>query len=101
MVLRFVYLDGSEQVGFLLAEVEETSNGYPIGQKIDEGHVVDQVVHLSDAQDDDGGEALRETEKLSFRLNLRHISTEQTELRAQYSRRAAGPGSGCSSPGGS
>lgn len=69
MVLRFLYLDGSEQVGFLLAEVEETSNGYPIGQKIDEGHVVDQVVCLSDAQDDDGGEALRETEEA-------HLQTE-------------------------
>lgn len=31
-----LYLDGSGQVGSLLAEVEEASNGYPIGQIVDE-----------------------------------------------------------------
>lgn len=62
MVLRFLYLDGSEHVGFLLAEVEETSNGYSIGQIVDKGHVVDQVVCLSNAQDDNGGNALWEME---------------------------------------
>lgn len=56
----FVYLDGSKQVGFLPAEVEETSDGDPIRQEIDEGDVIDQVVRLSDTQDYDGGGALRE-----------------------------------------
>lgn len=60
MVLRFLYLDGSVQVGFLLAEVEETSNCDSIGQIVDKGHVVDQVVCLSNAQDDNGGNALWE-----------------------------------------
>lgn len=55
-----MYLDGSKQVGFLLAEVEETSDGDPIRQEIDEGDVIDQVVRLPDAQDYDGGGALRE-----------------------------------------
>lgn len=58
VVLRFLYLDGSDQVGSLLAEVEETSNGDSIGQIVDKGHVVDQVVCLSNAQDEYGGEAL-------------------------------------------
>lgn len=55
-----MYLDGSKQVGFLLAEVEETSDGDPIRQEIDEGDVIDQVVRLSDTQDYNGGGALRE-----------------------------------------
>lgn len=50
LVLPFVYLDGSKLVGFLLAEVEETGNGDPIRQEIDEGDIIDQVVRLSDAQ---------------------------------------------------
>ena len=53
-----LYLDGSGQVGSGLAEVEEAGDGDPVGQVVDEGHVVDQVVCLSDAQDDDGGDAL-------------------------------------------
>ena len=57
-VLRFLYLDGSDQVWSLLAEVEKASNGYPIGQIVDKGHIVDQVVCLSNAQDDYGGHAL-------------------------------------------
>lgn len=55
-----MYLDGSGQVRFLLAEVEEPGNRHSIGQIVDKGHVVDQVVHLSNAQDDNGGNALRE-----------------------------------------
>lgn len=60
MVLRFLYLDGSGQVGSRLAEVHEAGNGYPIGQIVDKGHIVDQVVCLSNAQDEYGGNALWE-----------------------------------------
>lgn len=55
-----MYLDGAKQIGFLLAEVEETSNGDSIGQKIDEGDIIDQVVCLSNTQDYYGGGALGE-----------------------------------------
>lgn len=55
-----MYLDGPKQVGFLLAEVEQTSNGDAIRQEIDEGDIIDEVVGLSHTQDDDGGGALRE-----------------------------------------
>lgn len=54
------YLYGSGQMGFLLAEVDETSDCYSIRQVVDEGHVVDQVVCLSDAKDDYRCDALRE-----------------------------------------
>lgn len=60
MVLRFLYLDGPQQVGSLLAEVQEAGNGYPVGQVVDEGHIVDQVVCLSNTQDKYGGNALWE-----------------------------------------
>lgn len=66
----FLYLDGSEQVGSFLAEVEEASNGYAIGQKVDKGHVVDQVVCLSDAQDEYGGNALWE---VKVRTKVKYI----------------------------
>lgn len=56
----FLYLDGSDQVGSLLAEVEEASNSYAVGQIVDKGHIVDQVVCLSNAQDDYCGKALWE-----------------------------------------
>lgn len=60
MVVLSLYLDGPDQVGFFLAEVEETSNGNSIGQIVDKGHIVDQVVCLSNAQDDYGSNALWE-----------------------------------------
>lgn len=52
------YLDRSVQVGLLLAEVEEGSDGHPVRQVVDEGYVVDQVVCLSDTKDYNGGDAL-------------------------------------------
>lgn len=58
VVLRCLYLDGSGQVGFLLAEVEQTGNGYSIRQVVDKGHVVDKVVCLSKTQYDYGGNTL-------------------------------------------
>lgn len=58
--MHVFYLDGSDQVGSFLAEVEEASNGHAVGQIVDKGHIVDQVVCLSDAQDDYGGKALWE-----------------------------------------
>lgn len=70
VVLRFLYLDGSGQVGSLLAEVEEASNGYTIGQIVDKGHIVDQVVCLSNAQDDYSGNALWEMKIRSRDTNL-------------------------------
>ena len=72
MHLEFLYLNGSGQVGPLLAEVEEAGNGYPIGQIVDKGHIVDQVVRLSNAQDDYGGSALSEMKidsKVKYILN--------------------------------
>lgn len=59
----FPYFYGSGQVGFLLAEVEETGDCYSIRQVVDKGHVVDQVVCLSDAKDDDCGDALQGEKK--------------------------------------
>lgn len=47
-------------MGFLLAEVDEPSNCYSIRKVVDEGHVVDQVVCLSDAKDEYCGDALWE-----------------------------------------
>lgn len=52
------YLYRSSQVGPFLAEVEKAGNGYPIGQIVDKGHIVDQVVCLPNTQDDNCGKAL-------------------------------------------
>lgn len=103
-----MYLDGSGQVWFLLAEVEEPGNRHAIGQIVDEGHVVDQVVHLSNAQDDNGGNALWEMKVGGITKKdaeyLRHLSLRfccvclkrQREQRRRYLRRAAERGLGCS-----
>lgn len=68
----FPYLNGSGQVGFLLAEVEETSDCYSIRQVVDKGHVVDQVVCLSDAKDDNCGDALQEKKKGGIKCHVYH-----------------------------
>lgn len=47
-------------MGFLLAEVDESSNCYSIRKVVDEGHVVDQVMCLSNAKDEYRGDALWE-----------------------------------------
>lgn len=57
-IKRVPYLYRSSQVGPFLAEVEKAGNGYPIGQIVDKGHIVDQVVCLPNTQDDNCGKAL-------------------------------------------
>lgn len=52
------YLNGSGQTGSLLAEVDEPSDCYSIRKVVDEGHIVDEVVRLSDAKDEYCGDAL-------------------------------------------
>lgn len=52
------YLDGSRQAGSGLAQVQQSSDGDPVGQVVDEGHVVDQIVRLSNTQDEYCGDAL-------------------------------------------
>ena len=52
------YLDGPEKVGFLPAIVHESCDGHSVGEVVDKRHVVDKVVSLTDAQDQDGGNAL-------------------------------------------
>lgn len=106
LLLRCVYLDGSGQVRFLLAEVEEPGDRHSIGQIVDKGHVVDQVVHLSNAQDDNGGNALREMKGGRVTKKgaeyLRHVLCVSARVcfkryrERQYLRRAAGRGLGCS-----
>lgn len=54
------YLNGSGKVGFHLAEVDEPSNCYSVRKVVDERHVVDQVVCLSDAKNKYRGDALWE-----------------------------------------
>lgn len=55
------HLDGSVQVGLLPAVVQQTCDGDAVRQVVDEGDVVDQVVCFSDAEDDNGGSALKNT----------------------------------------
>lgn len=68
------YLDGSVQVGLLPAVVQQAGDGDAVRQVVDEGDVVDQVVSFSDAEDHDGGSALKHRSMLlkghftSFRL---------------------------------
>lgn len=47
-------------MGFLLAEVDEPGDCHSIWKVVDEGHVVDQVVCLSNAKDEYCGNALWE-----------------------------------------
>lgn len=54
----WVHLDGSVQVGFLPAVVQQACDGNTVWQVVDEGDVVDQIVCLSNAEYDDGGCAL-------------------------------------------
>lgn len=61
------YLDGSVKVRFLPAVEEQACDGDPIGQVVDEGDVVDQVVRFSDAENDDGGGALRKDHQTRIR----------------------------------
>lgn len=53
------YLDGSVQVGFLPAVVQQACDGDAVRQVVDEGDVVDEVVRLSDAEYYDSGGALK------------------------------------------
>lgn len=53
------YLDRSVQGGFGPAVVQQASDGDPIRQIVDEGHVVDEIMCFPDAQYDNGGSALR------------------------------------------
>lgn len=55
-----LYLNGSGQVGPLLAQVEQAGDGHPVGQVVDEGHIVDQVVRLSNTHDEYCGETLED-----------------------------------------
>lgn len=52
------YLDGPVQVGFLPAVIQQAGDGDAVGQIVDEGDVVDQVVCFSNAENNDGGSAL-------------------------------------------
>lgn len=70
LVLRWPYLDGSGQVGSLLAEVEQARDGHAIRQIVDEGHIIDQVVCLSNTQDEYGGNALW---GIKARSNIKYI----------------------------
>lgn len=56
---RSRYPDRSGQVGSRFSQVQQTRDGYAVGQVVDEGHIVDQVVCLSDTQDDYCGETLK------------------------------------------
>lgn len=67
---RKLYLNGSGQVGPLLAQVEQASDGHPVGQVVDEGHVVDQVVCLSNTHDEYCGDTL---EDMQVGLNRRKL----------------------------
>lgn len=64
-----MYLNWSEQVGLLPAVVQQAGDRDAVRQIVDEGNVVDKVVCLSDAEDDDGGGALKCIQEM---LELRH-----------------------------
>lgn len=53
------YLDGSVQVGFLPAVVEQACNGDAVRQVVDEGDVVDEVVRFSNAEYNNSGGTLK------------------------------------------
>lgn len=57
------YLNGSVQVGFLPAVVQQACDGDAIRQVVDEGDVVDQVVSLPDAEYHNCGSTLKNKAK--------------------------------------
>ena len=52
-------LDWSVEVGFLPAVEQQGCDGDAVRQVVDEGHVVDEVVCFSDAENNNGGSALQ------------------------------------------
>lgn len=63
------YLDGSVQVGFLPAVVQQTCDGDAVRQVVDEGDVVDQVVCFSNAEYNNGGSALQNHTTVNIKGN--------------------------------
>lgn len=65
------YLDGSVQVGFLPAVVQQTCDSDAIRQVVDKGDVVDQVVGFSNAEYNNGGSALKNTARHDNVMNIK------------------------------
>lgn len=68
------YLDGSVQVGFLPAVVQQACDGDAVRQVVDEGDVVDKVLCFSDAEYNNGGSALKNTARHDSVIGIKGVT---------------------------